>query len=254
MPRWGTSFTTCPGSDTVLWHALVARHTQWSEHNFTTCPSRQSWCGGWGGVVAVNTGCECIGGTHCSSVLSSADDVLEVSVVHAVRGIGELCEMCMCLARDEAGSEWVWGLGLGFTNPVGISGVKDVCLCHSGVGGAGGEWIHGFDQGLERWGGVMSVWVWIICVDGRSIYLYIVIGGYMHILGAPKVQSCCTLFISGSYCVFVCGRYCISRLVCVWLSGQNLSWHHPLQVHCIQLNIVVNSLPWPLLVFPLVVR
>ena len=27
-----------------------------------------------------------------------------------------------------------------------------------------------------------------ICVDGRSRYLYIVLGGYLHILGAPNVK------------------------------------------------------------------
>ena len=51
------------------------------------------------------------------------------------------------------------GLGLGFTNPVGTWGVLDVCLCLGcgGVGGVGREWVGGLDQGLEGWGGVMSV-------------------------------------------------------------------------------------------------
>ena len=40
--------------------------------------------------------------------------------------------------------------------------------------------------------------VWILCVDGRSRYLNIVRGGYLRILGAPSVQSCCTLWISAS--------------------------------------------------------
>ena len=49
--------------------------------------------------------------------------------------------------------------GLGFTNPVGTEGVLSVCLCLScgSVGGVGGEWVGGLDQGLEGWGGVMSV-------------------------------------------------------------------------------------------------
>ena len=36
-------------------------------------------------------------------------------------------------------------LGLGFTNPVGIGGVLDMCLCFGcgGVGGVGGEWVGG---------------------------------------------------------------------------------------------------------------
>ena len=33
-----------------------------------------------GGVVAVNVGCEYMGGTYCSGYVSSADDVLEMSV------------------------------------------------------------------------------------------------------------------------------------------------------------------------------
>ena len=37
-----------------------------------------------------------MGGTRGSGVLSSAGDVLEMSVV---RGVGGVCGMCMCLAR-----------------------------------------------------------------------------------------------------------------------------------------------------------
>ena len=50
-------------------------------------------------------------------------------------------------------------LGLGFTNHVETGGVLDVCLCFGcgGVGGIGGEWVVGWDQGLEVWGCVMSV-------------------------------------------------------------------------------------------------
>ena len=51
---------------------------------------------------------------------------------------------------------WMRGLGLDFTNPVGTRGVLDLCLCF-GCGGVGGEWVGGLDQGLEEWGGVMSV-------------------------------------------------------------------------------------------------
>ena len=40
--------------------------------------------------------------------------------------------------------------------------------------------------------------VWILCVDGRPRYLYIVLAAYLHILGAPIVQSCCTLSISAN--------------------------------------------------------
>ena len=51
---------------------------------------------GAGGGIAVSVGCDYISGTHGSVVVSSADDVLDMSVVRGVRG--EVCEMCMCLA------------------------------------------------------------------------------------------------------------------------------------------------------------
>ena len=42
------------------------------------------------------------------------------------------------------------GLGLGFTNPVGTGGVLDVYMCsgYGGVGGVGGAWVGGLDQGI----------------------------------------------------------------------------------------------------------
>ena len=33
-----------------------------------------------------------------------------------------------------------------------------MCLCF-GCGGVGGEWVWGLDQGLEEWGGILSVLV-----------------------------------------------------------------------------------------------
>ena len=94
----------------------------------------------------------CMSGTRGSGVLSNSSDVL-------VRGVGGVCDMCMCLARGGVGGERMRELGLGFTNPVGTGGVLDMCLCFScgGVGGVGGEWVGGLDQGWEWWGGVMSV-------------------------------------------------------------------------------------------------
>ena len=81
-----------------------------------------------------------VGGTRGSCIVSSAADVLWM------RGGSEVCEMCMCLARNGVGGEggeWIRGLGLGFTNPVRTGGVLDVCLCLDcgGVGGVGGEWV-----------------------------------------------------------------------------------------------------------------
>ena len=84
-------------------------------------------------------------------------------------------------------------LGLGFTNHVGTAGVLGVCLClgYGGVSGVGGEWIGGLDQGLD------GCYICVrcesgLCVDDRSRYLHIVLGGYLRILGAPSVQSCST--------------------------------------------------------------
>ena len=58
--------------------------------------------------------------------------------------------------------------------------------------------------------------------------VYIVLGGYLRILGAPIVQSCCTLLISASYLIFFCNIHRKSRLVYVWLSDLDLSRHRPL--------------------------
>ena len=83
--------------------------------------------------------------------------------MRGLRGVGGVCEMGMCLARGGVGGggEWMRGLGLGFTNYVGTEEVLNVCLCFGcggvGVGGVGWEWVGGLDQGLEEWGGVISV-------------------------------------------------------------------------------------------------
>ena len=75
-----------------------------------------------------------------------------------VRGVGGVCDMCMCLVRGGVGGEWVTGLGLGFTNSGGTWGKWDRCLCF-GCGGVRGEWVGGLGQGLGGWGGAMSVCV-----------------------------------------------------------------------------------------------
>ena len=63
----------------------------------------------------------CMSGTRGSGVLSSTGNVL-------LRGVGGVCDMCMCLARGGVGAEWMRELGLGFTNPVGTGGMLDMCL------------------------------------------------------------------------------------------------------------------------------
>ena len=52
---------------------------------------------GIAGVVVVSAGH--VGGTHGSGIVSSAADVLWMSVVRGMRGVSEVCEMCMCLFR-----------------------------------------------------------------------------------------------------------------------------------------------------------
>ena len=80
----------------------------------------------------------------------------------------------MCLAR---GGEWI---GFGLTNTVGTGGVLDVSVfwlrrCRWGVG-------RGLYQGIEGMVLCLSeLRVWIICVDCRSRYLCIVLGGYLRI-------------------------------------------------------------------------
>ena len=83
-----------------------------------------------------------MGGTHGSGVLSGEGDVLEMSVV---RGVGRVCDMCMCLARGGVGGvggEWGTALGLGSTDSGGTWGKWDMCLCFGcgSVSGVGGEW------------------------------------------------------------------------------------------------------------------
>ena len=54
----------------------------------------------------------CMSGTHGSGVLSNTGDVFEMGVV---RGVGGVCDMCMCLARAGVGGEggeWMRELGL----------------------------------------------------------------------------------------------------------------------------------------------
>ena len=71
--------------------------------------------GAGGGVVAVSRGCEYMGGTHGSGFVFTADDVLEISVVHGRRGVDGMREMCTCSTQGGLGGvgvEWmrVWAL------------------------------------------------------------------------------------------------------------------------------------------------
>ena len=110
----------------------------------------------------------CMSGTRGSGVMSNTGDVLEMSVV---RGVGGVCDMCMCLARGGVGGEggeWMRELGLGFTNPVGTGGVLDVCLCF-GCGGVGAcRW--GVGRGLGPGSGAVG-WCYVCmrCESGFSV-------------------------------------------------------------------------------------
>ena len=55
----------------------------------------------------------------------------------------------------KGGGDWMRGLDLGFTNPVGTGVVCWMCVC-LGCGGVGGEWVEGLNQGLEGWGCVCA--------------------------------------------------------------------------------------------------
>ena len=81
----------------------------------------------------------CVCGTRGSGFVSSTADVLWMSVVRGMRGVGGVCVWSG--RRGWRGG--VRGLGLDFTNHVRTRGVLDVCVClHcGGVGGIGGEWV-----------------------------------------------------------------------------------------------------------------
>ena len=80
----------------------------------------------------LSAGHDHVGGRRGSGMVFGAADVLVMSVVRRMRRVGGVCEMCMCLARGGVFGclvQWIRGLWLGFTNPVGAGGVLDVCLC-----------------------------------------------------------------------------------------------------------------------------
>ena len=108
--------------------------------------------------------CVHMSGTRGSGVLSSTGDVL-------VRGVGGVCDMCMCLARGGVGGvggEWMRELGLGFTNPVGTGGsVRRVSVFWLWwCGWCRWEWGRGLGQGS---GAVGWCYVCVRCESGFSV-------------------------------------------------------------------------------------
>ena len=89
-------------------------------------------------------------------------------------------------------------------------------------------------------------------MDGRSRYLYVVLGVYMSILGEPSVQSCAPygyllytmyLFMAdiANPDLFVCGCW---TWICLDITRLLLRSRASYPV----LGVVVYPLPWPLLV------
>ena len=106
---WGCCGTVCGcggcydcDACTVVWVACVyAERVWWCEVD-----GNAGMGDGWGGVVVSAWN---VGGIHGSSIVSSAADVLWMSVVRGMRGVGGVCEMCMCLARGGVGGEGLEG-------------------------------------------------------------------------------------------------------------------------------------------------
>ena len=61
--------------------------------------------GAGGPVITVNVWHECVCGTRGSTIVSSAADIIWMSVVRGMGGVRGVCEMCMCLARGGVGGE-----------------------------------------------------------------------------------------------------------------------------------------------------
>ena len=67
-----------------------------------------------------------VGGSRGSCIVSSAADVLWMSVVRGMRGLGGVFEMCMCLAR----AVWVEMEGDWMSRILGPgSGGVVLCMC-----------------------------------------------------------------------------------------------------------------------------
>ena len=82
-----------------------------------------------------------VGGTRGSGIVSSAADVLWMSVVREMRGVGRVCETCIYLARGGVCGEGVSGFGLyqscGKRGSVGHAYVFWLRWCGWGMWGVG---------------------------------------------------------------------------------------------------------------------
>ena len=155
--------------------------------------------GSGGCVIAVSA---YMGG---SCVLSSACDVLEMSVVRCVGGV---CDMCMCLAR--VGRCW-WRVGemiglrlyQSWMNRGDVGYVSVFCL----------RWCWGSESGpgLRGWGGVMSVF-------GVSLYSLCLwqVQAYVYCARRIPAQLRCTQCSILLHLIDICYLTCI----CLWQISQ----------------------------------
>ena len=82
-----------------------------------------------GNVIAVSAGCECMGDTCGSGVVSSAYDELDMSMVRGLKGVdvGGVWDMCLCLGCGGVGA--VGGMGGWPVSGSGrVVGVMSVCV------------------------------------------------------------------------------------------------------------------------------
>ena len=145
----------------MLWGRLL--RWLWCMYCCLCCENvRVRWWRGSAGVASgrgVVSMSAYMGGTRGSGVLSSAGDVLQMSVV---RGVSGVCDMCMCLARGRVGGVRSERIGLGiyqsWRNKDKVGYVFVFWLRWSGWcwGGSGRV---GLGQGLGGCCGVKSVFV-----------------------------------------------------------------------------------------------
>ena len=82
-------------------HAVVCVISEYAER-VRECVGNGNVGGVGGCVVAVSAGHEYMEDTRGPGIVSSADEVLKMSVVRGMRGVGGVC---MCLGRSGVGGE-----------------------------------------------------------------------------------------------------------------------------------------------------
>ena len=105
-----------------------------------------------GCVVTMSADREYVGSKRGSCIVSSAADILEMSVLRWMAGVGGVCEMCLGL-----GGGWIRGLDLGYITPVGTGGcsIVSMCLGYRGVGDVCLEWERGVGTGSGSGSGLV---------------------------------------------------------------------------------------------------